>query len=59
MQDLIAAKEVAELFGITRQRISQIREIMPAPVYESEGIRLWDRAEIVAWGERNGYIETY
>lgn len=56
---LVNAREIASLFGVTPQRVSQMRDRLPAPTYEYGGVRLWDRGEIIEWGRAHNYIEVY
>lgn len=59
---VLTAAGVAELFGITRTRVNQLRREgdMPEPIYaERRVVTLWDADEIRAWGVRHGYLNDY
>ena len=46
--------EIAELLGVSKQRVHQIADEkgFPAPVAEDARVRLWDRREVTAWAKR-------
>lgn len=53
--ELIGAGEAAEILGVKRQRLYQLRELyldFPAPVATPKRGALWDRRAIVAWGQK-------
>lgn len=55
LASLVTAVQVADLLGVTRQRVHQLtaQEDFPEPKGRvgSHGTRLWDRTEIVSWRE--------
>lgn len=60
--DLINATEVADMMGLTRQRVVQLsaeRDDFPTPVYDERRTRLWRRDDIRQWGQDNGYIKRF
>lgn len=53
----MGAKEVADLLGVTRQRVGKITQThqdFPQPVGVLAAGRVWIRAEIVSWATRAG-----
>jgi predicted DNA-binding transcriptional regulator AlpA len=46
--------EIADLLGVTKQRVHQIadEEGFPPPVGEDGRRRLWNRREVQAWAKR-------
>lgn len=59
---LLTAADVAELFGITRTRVNQLRREgdMPEPVYAKDRVvTLWEADTIRTWGIRHGYLNDY
>ena len=58
--DLVGAKEIAELLGITRQRVSQLArgdETFPKPVTEGSYGRIWKRDDVERWARETGRIK--
>lgn len=54
---LVGTKEVAELLGVTRQRVNRIvqtHQEFPSPVGILAGGRIWNRSDIVEWARRTG-----
>jgi len=51
---MVNVSEIAELLGVTHQRVSVIvREPgFPAPVSSQGQSRVWDRREVAAWAKR-------
>jgi predicted DNA-binding transcriptional regulator AlpA len=50
--DLVGAQEIAELLGITRQRVGQLArtdESFPSPVAEVAAGRIWEREDVERW----------
>ncbi len=49
---LVGAAEIAELLGVSRQRVAQLGERyddFPAPVATITAGRIWARADVEAW----------
>jgi predicted DNA-binding transcriptional regulator AlpA len=58
-EDLVGAAEIAELLGITRQRVDQISRThadFPAPLAELKSGRIWSREAVEAWAKRTGRL---
>ncbi len=53
---LVAAKEIGDMLGVSRQRVTQLAAIptFPAPVAVLSVGRIWLREDIVAWAEQSG-----
>lgn len=52
---LVGVAEVAQLLGVTRQRVNRIvltHADFPAPEAELSAGRVWKRADIEAWARR-------
>ena len=61
--DLVGVAEIAEMLGISRQRvhaISQSHDEFPAPVADLSAGKIWHRHEVVAWARahRQGNRQT-
>jgi prophage regulatory protein len=59
MAQLVGVHEIAELLGVSRQRVDEITRTIatfPAPIASLRGGRVWKRAEIVAWARKTGRI---
>jgi prophage regulatory protein len=58
-QELMGTSEIAELFGVTNQRVDQLarRPDFPDPVAVLAAGRIWNRAEVEAWARRTGRIK--
>jgi len=57
--DLVGAAEIADMLGLTRQRINAIvrsHEDFPEPVAELSAGRIWLRKDVVAWARRTGRL---
>lgn len=56
MHHLVGAAEIAELLGISRQRVHQLatRDDFPKPIVRLSIGRVWERDEILAWMRRTG-----
>lgn len=57
MHHLVGVAEIAEMFGVTRQRVNAIvktSEDFPAPEAELSAGRIWLRSAIVAWADAHG-----
>lgn len=54
----MSTPEIAELLGITRQRVDQLSrtEAFPAPVAELAIGRVWRRMDIEAWARETGRL---
>lgn len=56
---IVGAAEIAELLGVSRQRVDQLtrRPEFPAPVAELASGRFWVRGEVERWAVDSGRIE--
>ncbi len=57
--DLVGAAEIAEMLGLTRQRVNVIvrtHEDFPRPVAELSAGRIWMRKDVVAWARHTGRL---
>lgn len=56
--DLLGAAEIAELLGISRQRVDQLAagEDFPKPTAVLAAGRIWKRGEVEAWAQRTGRL---
>lgn len=55
--DLVGAKEIADLLGITRQRVNKIAEThsdFPRAVGRVAAGRVWSRKDVVDWARNTG-----
>lgn len=54
--DLAGNAEIAEMFGVSRQRVSQLtaRQGFPEPVAILAMGKIWQRADVIAWAEATG-----
>lgn len=54
--DLVSTVEIAEMLGVTRQRVSQLMraDTFPAPTADLAVGRVWLRDEIEAWAAATG-----
>lgn len=52
----VGSAEIAEMFGISRQRVYQLtsRPDFPAPMVRLKAGAVWVTAEVVAWAESKG-----
>jgi prophage regulatory protein len=53
---LVGTKEVAELLGVTRQRVNKIAHThaqFPRPVGQLAAGRIWKRRDIVRWAKKS------
>ena len=57
-QQLMGTSEIAELLGVTNQRVDQLarRTDFPEPVAVLAAGRIWNRADVEAWARRTGRI---
>jgi prophage regulatory protein len=55
---LVGAQEVAEMLGISRQRLTQLasRPDFPPPVAELAQGRVWETAAIREWARKTGRL---
>jgi prophage regulatory protein len=56
---LVGAAEIAELLGISRQRVHQLVEddsTFPKPEADLRSGRVWKREDIEAWARRTGRL---
>jgi len=57
-QDLVGVAEIAEMLGVTRQRVHQLTRTpgFPAPVATLIGGRIYDRDEVERWARKTGRL---
>lgn len=58
---LVAAKEAADMLGITRSRFGQLLDAyddFPAPVITLAVGRIWARADVEEWARKHGRTVT-
>jgi hypothetical protein len=58
--NLVGVTEIAEMLGVSRQRVDQIMRTdsaFPAPVAELHAGRIWLRDEVEVWGRRRGRLK--
>jgi predicted DNA-binding transcriptional regulator AlpA len=55
---LVGAQEIAEMLGISRQRLTQLasRADFPEPVAELAQGRVWETAAIREWARKTGRL---
>lgn len=59
---LVGAREIGEMFGVTRIRANQIKNEagdFPGPVYDDGYTVLWKRDDVHAWGLANNYLKEF
>lgn len=56
--DLVGVAEIAELLGVTRQRVHQLMRSpdFPAPVAELSAGRIWNLDEVESWARQTGRL---
>lgn len=56
--DLVGTAEIADMLGVTNQRVHQLSETddFPEPVAVLAAGRIWKRADVEAWARREGRI---
>ena len=56
--DLVGLTEIAEILGISRQRVGQLAEgdDFPEPISVLAAGRVWKRTDIEAWARRTGRL---
>jgi predicted DNA-binding transcriptional regulator AlpA len=58
--DLVGVTEIAEMLGVSRQRVDQIVRSdgrFPKPVAELHAGRIWLRTDVAAWARRTGRVK--
>jgi hypothetical protein len=53
---LVGAAEIGDMFGVSRQRVTQLtaRADFPPPVQELRMGKVWDFDAVAAWAKRTG-----
>ncbi|HCB06273.1 MAG TPA: DNA-binding protein [Nocardioides sp.] len=56
--DLVGATEIAEMLGISTQRVSQlaVKETFPVPVAVLAAGRVWLRTDVEKWARETGRL---
>jgi predicted DNA-binding transcriptional regulator AlpA len=56
--ELLSTVEIAELLGLSRQRVDKLSrgDRFPAPVADLAVGRVWSRAAIVDWAKQSGRL---
>lgn len=56
--ELVGIAEVAEMLGVSVQRIDQLARAdgFPEPVATLKAGRIWERADVEAWARRTGRL---
>ncbi len=56
--DLVGLTEIAELLGVSRQRVDQLAQgdDFPEPVSVLAAGRVWKRADVEAWARETGRL---
>jgi predicted DNA-binding transcriptional regulator AlpA len=56
--DLMSTVEIAELLGVTRQRVDQLSRTdqFPEPAAELAVGRVWTKADVIAWAKHTGRL---
>jgi predicted DNA-binding transcriptional regulator AlpA len=56
--DLVSTLEIAEMLGVTRQRVDQLHrtEGFPEPAAELAIGRVWRRQDVEAWARETGRL---
>jgi hypothetical protein len=57
--DLVGVAEIAEMLGISRQRVDAIVRThgdFPLPVAELTAGRIWQRRDVEAWARKTGRL---
>jgi predicted DNA-binding transcriptional regulator AlpA len=58
-EELVGIFEIAELLGVTRQRVDAIvrtHDDFPNPIAELRAGRIWRRDDVEAWARRTGRL---
>lgn len=56
----MSAREIAELLGVSRQRVDKIAKTdptFPPPVAILSGIRVWETEDVERWARETGRIK--
>lgn len=59
-QHLVGVHEIAELLGVSRQRVDQLANDdprFPEPVAVLAAGRVWERADVERWARESGRLE--
>lgn len=58
-EDLVGVAEIADLIGVSRQRVDQLTrtEDFPTPVADLASGRIWERGDVDAWARAAGRIQ--
>ncbi len=57
--ELVGTQEVAEMLGVSRQRVNRIQathDDFPKPVADLRAGRIWKRSEVEAWARATGRL---
>ena len=56
MKELVGVAEIAELLGVTRQRVHQLAKTadFPKPLAELSAGAIWDKADVEVWARATG-----
>jgi predicted DNA-binding transcriptional regulator AlpA len=59
MHHLVGAAEIAELLGVSRQRVQQLisRDDFPQPEVVLAMGKVWLRADVIAWARERGRLD--
>ncbi len=57
-RNLVGVAEIAEMLGVTRQRVHQLAKTpgFPAPLAELSAGAIWDRADVERWARKTGRL---
>lgn len=57
---LMGAVEIADMLGVSRQRVHQLAAAptFPAPIAELAAGKVWERAAVEEWARRTGRLEA-
>ncbi len=57
-QELVGVAEIADMLGVTRQRVHQLTKTaeFPRPLAELSAGVIWDRAEVERWARTTGRL---
>jgi predicted DNA-binding transcriptional regulator AlpA len=55
---LVGVAEIAEMLGVTRQRVHQLMQLegFPEPTAELSAGRIWLRTDVEKWARRTGRL---
>jgi predicted DNA-binding transcriptional regulator AlpA len=56
VEDYVGSAEIAEMFGVSRQRAYQLtsRKDFPEPMVRLKAGAVWRTADVIAWAEARG-----